>query len=73
MRTAHEAIDMPQSKTRMMPKVQKRSEPYRHGPLLEPGILQRVLSFVGPGHWLFVATVSRLWKELYARVAAKEL
>jgi hypothetical protein len=73
MRTAHEAIDMPQSKTRMMPKVQKRSEPYRHEPLLEPGILQRVLSFVGPGHWLFLATVSRLWKELYARVAANEL
>jgi hypothetical protein len=38
-------------------------------PLQEVGILQRVLSYVGPGHWFFLSTVSSLWRELYSRVA----
>jgi hypothetical protein len=44
----------------------------RH-PLQQTGILQRVLDYVGPGHWLFVAEVSSLWRELYLKVADREI
>jgi hypothetical protein len=30
-------------------------------PLAERGILQHVLGYVGPGHWLFAALVSEAW------------
>jgi hypothetical protein len=39
--------------------------------LQEVGILQRVFSYVGPGHWLFLSTVSALWKELDCSVGDK--
>jgi hypothetical protein len=55
-----------------MSRAQKRSA-FNRDPLLEAGILQRVLSYVGPGHWLFLSTVSSLWRALYARVANREL
>jgi hypothetical protein len=42
-------------------------------PLQQAGILQRVLDYVGPGHWLFIAQVSSLWRDLYIGVAAMEL
>jgi hypothetical protein len=32
-------------------------------PLLDPGILQTVLSYVGPGHCLFVAPASKWWTD----------
>jgi Ankyrin repeats (3 copies) len=37
-------------------------------PLLEPDLLKNVLSYVGPGHCLFVAPVSNLWKHWYAEL-----
>jgi hypothetical protein len=30
--------------------------------------LEHVLSFVGPGHWLFVAEVTEQWQEIYAMI-----
>jgi hypothetical protein len=36
-------------------------------PLLQPSVLQ-VLNFLGPGHYLFASTVSKLWLECYGRV-----
>jgi hypothetical protein len=35
------------------------------GALTNAGILLNILSYEGPGHWLFVSPVSKLWKELY--------
>jgi hypothetical protein len=37
-------------------------------PLHQPGILHEVLSYVGPGHWLFLAKVSSLWRDMYLKV-----
>jgi hypothetical protein len=34
-------------------------------PLLNSGVLQLVLSYVGPGHYLFAAPVSRWWRDIY--------
>jgi hypothetical protein len=42
-------------------------------PLQQPGILQCVLDHVGPGHWSFLAEVCSLWKDLYLRVASKQV
>jgi hypothetical protein len=36
--------------------------------LLEPSILQQVLNFLGPGHYLYASPVSKLWLECYSRV-----
>jgi hypothetical protein len=36
--------------------------------LSNDSILQRVLSFVGPGEWAFCSTVSKLWAEMYRLV-----
>jgi hypothetical protein len=36
--------------------------------LSNTGILQNILSYAGPGTWLFVGTVSKLWKQLYEQV-----
>jgi hypothetical protein len=33
------------------------------------GILEQVLGYVGPGHWLFIAEVSKLWQQTYKMVA----
>jgi hypothetical protein len=30
----------------------------------------RLFSYVGPGHWLFLSTVSNLWCELYSALAS---
>jgi hypothetical protein len=45
-------------------KVQKRSA-VSSNPLLDPCVLQNVLSYVGPGHCLFVATINSWWKDIY--------
>jgi hypothetical protein len=42
-------------------------------PLLDPPVLQNVLSYVGPGHCLFVATVSRLWQDIYGKLQSQPL
>jgi hypothetical protein len=53
-------------------RAQKRCTADSKNPLQQAGIIERVLDFVGPGHWCFVAEVSSLWRGLYARVADKE-
>jgi hypothetical protein len=51
----------------------KRSAAVISSPLLDFGILQNVLSYVGPGHYLFVAAISKWWKELYAALETQQL
>ena len=51
---------------------QKRSAASSN-PLFNPSILQIVLSYVGPGHCLFVAPVSKWWFELYFKVESQQL
>jgi F-box domain len=38
------------------------------GPLDSEAVVRQVLSYVGPGHWLICALVSKKWHELYAEV-----
>jgi hypothetical protein len=52
---------------------QKRSTADRTNPLQQVGVLQRVLDYVGPGHWCFVAEVSSLWRDLNRNVASREI
>jgi hypothetical protein len=49
-------------------RAQKRSAADIRNPLHQSGILQRVLDYVGPGHWCFVAEVSSLWRDLTNKV-----
>eukprot|EP00953_Heterococcus_sp_UTEX-ZZ885_P000722 908-Heterococcus_DN1.PRE.5 len=42
-------------------------------PLQEVGVLQNVLTSVGPGHWFYLAAVCRLWRDLYAQLAPVEV
>jgi hypothetical protein len=37
------------------------------------GILQHIFGFVGAGHWLFLAKVSKQWKRVYSRVRSLSL
>jgi hypothetical protein len=39
----------------------------------DEGILQQVLGYVGPGQWLFIAEVSKLWQQIYRMVAVIHL
>jgi hypothetical protein len=58
--------------TMMNTQVKKRSAANdESNPLRLAGILQHVLAHVGPGHWYFISTVSKLWKDLYERVASQ--
>jgi hypothetical protein len=52
---------------------QKRSAAGSSDPLLDLNVLQIVLSYVGPGHCLFVALVSKWWRELYFGVDSQQL
>jgi hypothetical protein len=52
---------------------QKRSTADRTNPLQQVSVLQRVLDYVGPGHWRFVAGVSSLWRDLHRNVASREI
>jgi hypothetical protein len=54
-------------------RVQKRCAVHNSNPLCQTGVLQRVLSYVGPGHWIFLSTVSSLWREWYSRVADRTI
>jgi hypothetical protein len=54
-------------------RAQKRSAKDSLNPLQHAGILQRVLDYVGPGHWCFLAEVSSLWRDVYRRVAEVEV
>jgi hypothetical protein len=51
----------------------KRSAAVISSPLLDFGVLQNVLSYVGPGHYVFVAAVSKWWKEMYAALGSQQL
>jgi hypothetical protein len=53
--------------------VQKRSSAGSSDPLLHFDVLQTVLSYVGVGHHLFVAFVSKWWQELYATLPDQQL
>eukprot|EP00953_Heterococcus_sp_UTEX-ZZ885_P015096 8501-Heterococcus_DN1.PRE.1 len=44
-----------------------------NNPLQSVDILRRVLSYVGPGHGLFLSSVSTLWRDLYCRVASRTM
>jgi hypothetical protein len=37
-------------------------------PLSQAVVLQQVLAYVGPGHWLMIAQVSQLWKQVYEQL-----
>jgi hypothetical protein len=52
---------------------QGRSAADSSNPLLDFGVLQTVLSYVGPGHHLFVAPVSKWWRDMYASVGRQQL
>jgi hypothetical protein len=54
-------------------RAQKRSAADNSNPLQQHCILQRILDFVGPGHWRFLAEVSRLWRDLYIQVSSREM
>jgi hypothetical protein len=40
-------------------------------PFIEAGIVSEVLGFVGPGHWLYLALISKKWLELYREVCSQ--
>jgi hypothetical protein len=40
-------------------------------PFIEAGILSEVLGFVGPGHWIYLALVSKKWLEFYREVCSQ--
>jgi hypothetical protein len=46
-------------------RFQKRVALEKSNPLKEPGILHRILDYLGLGHYLFIALVNREWKLLY--------
>jgi hypothetical protein len=38
----------------------------------EFGVLQNVLSYIGPGHYLVVALISKQWKEVYSTLNCQQ-
>jgi hypothetical protein len=51
------------------PKASKRTFlPELSNPLSDAGILELVLEYVGPSMWLYVGTVSFLWRQCYEKV-----
>eukprot|EP00953_Heterococcus_sp_UTEX-ZZ885_P028555 15222-Heterococcus_DN1.PRE.1 len=50
-------------------RYQKRVALEKSNPLQEPGILHRILDYLGLGHYLFIALVSREWKQLYSTLS----
>jgi hypothetical protein len=54
-------------------RAQKPSAIDSSNSLQQSGILQRVLDYVGPGHWCFVAQANSFWRDVYVRVAGKEI
>jgi hypothetical protein len=54
-------------------RVWKRVVARSRNPLLQAVILQRVLDYVGPGRWCFVAEVNSMWADTYKKVATKEV
>eukprot|EP00953_Heterococcus_sp_UTEX-ZZ885_P003992 2655-Heterococcus_DN1.PRE.1 len=54
-------------------QIHKKSRVDSTNPLAERGILQHVLGYVGPGHWLFAALVSRGWQQAYQKVPVHQM
>jgi hypothetical protein len=52
----------------MQTRAGKRAVADRQNPLGDCGILAAILSYVGPGQWWFLSTVSKLWREMYEAV-----
>jgi hypothetical protein len=52
-------------------RAQKRCVAEKSNPLLQSGTLQRVFSFAGSEHWVFLAAVSSLWRDLYLKFCEK--
>jgi hypothetical protein len=57
----------------MVTRTQKRRAADASNPLLKTVILNQMLSYVGAGHWNFLATVCRPWRDAYALVASREI
>eukprot|EP00953_Heterococcus_sp_UTEX-ZZ885_P039885 20415-Heterococcus_DN1.PRE.3 len=58
----------------MTDNMQKCTASDSSNPLVDLGmILQNVLSYVGPGHCLFMAPVNKMWKDLYDGVESQKL
>jgi hypothetical protein len=58
----------------MNARAQKRSAADdSSNPLLQAGILQEVLDDVGPGHWLFISMVNKLWEDLYGKAEGRQV
>jgi hypothetical protein len=54
-------------------RAQKHSAAQSGNPLYHSGILQHVLSYVGPGHWFFLAAVNAFWRGLYSKVTSRQM
>jgi hypothetical protein len=59
--------------TMMYTRAHKRSAADSSTPLHEAGTLKRVLDYVGGGRWCFMAEVNSLWRDVYMKVAGKEI
>jgi hypothetical protein len=57
----------------MTTHVQKLSSAGSSDSLLQFCVLQIVLSYVGVGHHLFMASVSKWWQELYAMLPSQQM
>jgi Ankyrin repeats (3 copies) len=51
----------------------KRAVASATSPVDDSGILLQVLTFLGPGHHLFISAVSKAWRESYKRVASVQM
>jgi hypothetical protein len=53
--------------------LQKKARLYSTNPFSEAGVLQHVLNYLGPGHWLFAALVSEDWHQAYLKVPEHQM
>jgi hypothetical protein len=53
--------------------LEKKARVDTRNPLGEAGILQQVLNYLGPGHWLFAALVSKAWHLAYLQVPEHQM
>jgi hypothetical protein len=50
-----------------------RMQPASSSPMLNASILEIIFSYVGPGHWLYLRTLSKSCKESYLNVEQREI
>jgi hypothetical protein len=58
--------------TELVAKQQNLASDNSCNPLSEADVLQRILGCVGPGHWLSIALVSKVWRESYLLVPEQQ-